>query len=229
MTAAVVVLAAGEGSRFGAGRNKALIPLGGTPIFLRSLRTASRVADVARLILVVRAGDRSDFEAALAGADVDAEVIAGGDTRHDSEWQALVLLADDIEAGAIDVVAVHDAARPLAPSWLFAEVMALARSTGGAIPGRHQTALVRRSDVSSVGPAIAVQTPQAFRARDLLDAYRRAEEDGFTGTDTAACLAAYTDLTVSWVEAPRSNLKVTFAEDLARAERLLSLEGASDA
>jgi 2-C-methyl-D-erythritol 4-phosphate cytidylyltransferase len=66
-----------------------------------------------------------------------------------------------------------------------------------------------------------VQTPQAFRARALLEAYTRAQADGFTGTDTASCVAAYTDLPVHAVPAPATNLKVTFAEDLALAERLL--------
>jgi 2-C-methyl-D-erythritol 4-phosphate cytidylyltransferase len=66
-----------------------------------------------------------------------------------------------------------------------------------------------------------VQTPQAFRAVPLLDAYRCAEADGFTGTDTAACVATYTDLPVCAVPGRATNLKVTFAEDLALAERLL--------
>jgi 2-C-methyl-D-erythritol 4-phosphate cytidylyltransferase len=221
MAVAVVVLAAGEGSRVGAGRNKALLPVGGAPLFVHALRTVSRLADVFRLILVVREADHEEFRQSLGDAAVRAEIVDGGQTRHDSEWQALRLLAGDIESGAVDVVAIHDAARPLTPAWLFTDVVALARQVGGAIPGHHQTAIIRRSDASPVGPVIAVQTPQAFRAPALLEAYRQAERDDFTGTDTASCLEAYTDLEIGWVESPRSNLKVTFAGDLALAERLL--------
>jgi 2-C-methyl-D-erythritol 4-phosphate cytidylyltransferase len=223
MGVAVVVLAAGEGARVGAGRNKALLPVAGEPLFVHSLRTASQLDGLARLVLVVRSADRPDFESALASTGIDAEVVGGGETRHDSEWRALGVLADDIESGIVDVVAIHDAARPLAPAWLFTDVIAVARESGGAIPGRHQTAMIRRSDLGSVGPVIAVQTPQAFRAPELLDAYRRAERDGFTGTDTASCLEAYADLPVGWVESPRANLKITYAGDLSRAERLIAV------
>ena len=68
---------------------------------------------------------------------------------------------------------------------------------------------------------VAVQTPQAFRARPLLDAYRRAERDGFVGTDTASCVERYTDLAIHCVPSPATNLKITFPEDVALAERLL--------
>ena len=76
----------------------------------------------------------------------------------------------------------------------------------------------------SIAPAglVAVQTPQAFRAGALLDAYRRAHADGFVGTDTAACLERYAEVTVVGVPSTAVNLKVTFPEDLDLAERLLS-------
>jgi 2-C-methyl-D-erythritol 4-phosphate cytidylyltransferase len=65
-----------------------------------------------------------------------------------------------------------------------------------------------------------VQTPQAFRAAELLAAYSRAREDGFDGTDTAACWARYTDLPVVAVPSTPANLKITFPEDLELALRL---------
>jgi 2-C-methyl-D-erythritol 4-phosphate cytidylyltransferase len=67
-----------------------------------------------------------------------------------------------------------------------------------------------------------VQTPQAFRARELLAAYRQAAVDGFVGTDTAACLERYTDLAVVGVPSSPTNLKITFPEDVTLAEALLS-------
>jgi len=66
-----------------------------------------------------------------------------------------------------------------------------------------------------------VQTPQAFRAVPLLEAHRRAAADGYESTDTAACFERYTDLPVVAVHGGAANLKVTFPEDLAVAERLL--------
>ncbi len=65
-----------------------------------------------------------------------------------------------------------------------------------------------------------MQTPQAFRAAVLLEAYRRADDDGFDGTDTAACLERYTQVEVVAVPGSARNLKITFPEDVALAERL---------
>jgi 2-C-methyl-D-erythritol 4-phosphate cytidylyltransferase len=67
---------------------------------------------------------------------------------------------------------------------------------------------------------VGVQTPQAFRAAALLDSYARADAEQFTGTDTATCVARYTDLVVRAVQARATNVKITFAEDLALAARL---------
>ena len=66
-----------------------------------------------------------------------------------------------------------------------------------------------------------MQTPQAFRARDLLAAYRQADADGFVGTDTAACLERYADVAIAGVPSTTANLKVTFPEDIALADALL--------
>ena len=70
--------------------------------------------------------------------------MTGGATRHDSEWRALQALAAEIDAGELDVVAVHDGARPLAGPDLFAAVLAAAREHGGALPGRPAPGLLDR-------------------------------------------------------------------------------------
>ncbi len=70
-----------------------------------------------------------------------------------------------------------------------------------------------------------MQTPQAFRAGPLLGAYAAADRDGFVGTDTASCIEHYTDLPVHCVPGDARNIKITFPEDLALAERLLATSG----
>ncbi len=116
MSAAVVVLAGGSGSRVGARTNKVLLPLGDVAVLAWSVRTALAVPGVGRLLVVVRFGDEDAVGEALAPVLGEREVVlvTGGDTRHGSEWQALQVLAAEIDAGGIDVVAVHDGARPLA-------------------------------------------------------------------------------------------------------------------
>lgn len=227
--AAAVVLAAGAGTRLGARRdeeplNKVLLPLHGIAILARSVRTVLEVVGVHRIVLVVRPEDREAVRRAVAphlGAH-DLWVVDGGVQRHDSEWLALRTLAADIEADEIDVVAIHDAARPLASASLWRCVIDTAAEHGGAIPVCPVPQLSRRDGSLAPRDLVAVQTPQAFRARDLLDAHRRANAEGFVGTDTAACLERYTDSVVVGVPSTAANLKITFPEDIALAETLLS-------
>ncbi|MGZ4536250.1 MAG: IspD/TarI family cytidylyltransferase [Nocardioidaceae bacterium] len=216
---AVVVLAAGEGRRVGAGTNKVLLPLAGVPVFAWSLRTVQGLGYVGRVVLVVRDEDRSEITRQVGPG---VTVVVGGATRHTSEWHALQALAGDIDAGRLDVVAIHDAARPLAGADLFARVVDAAATYGGALPVRAIRGLIGRDGGRPAGELVGVQTPQAFRAVELLDAYRRAEVDGFTGTDTASCVEAHTELVVHGVPAPATNLKITFPDDVALAERLLA-------
>ncbi len=187
-----------------------------------SLKAIASLGYVERVVVVARPEDRARFAAHLTSQ----ELVAGGEQRHDSEWNALQVLAPAIDAGELDVVAIHDAARPLASSELWQAVVAAAFATGGALPVRHHPGLVRR-DGTSPGELVGVQTPQAFRAVDLLAAYRAADRDGFKGTDTASCLERYTDVVIAGVEAPATNLKVTFPEDLPLAERLLPVPPAA--
>ena len=120
------------------------------------------------------------------------------------------------------MVAIHDAARPLAPASLWRSVIETAAEHGGAIPVVPVPQLSRRDGSLAPAGLVAVQTPQAFRARELLGAYRRADTEAFVGTDTAACLERYTDLAVHGVPSTATNLKVTFPEDVELAERLLT-------
>ena len=222
MPAAIVVLAAGSGTRVGAGVNKVLLAIAGDSVVVRSLRTALDVPDVTRIVLAVRPGDEAAITALVEPLLGDREVILvpGGADRHASEWAALQVLRPDIESGEIDAVAIHDAARPLAQAALYDAVLAAAREHGGAIPVVPVAGLV--GPAGAVADAAVVQTPQAFGARALLAAYTSAAADGFSGTDTASCLEAYGEVTIAAVPGCAANLKVTYPEDVALAEELLS-------
>jgi len=220
--AAVVILAAGAGSRVGASINKVLLPLGDVPVLTWSVRAALAVADVTCVVVVVRRGEEEAVAAAVVPhlGDREVRVVTGGESRHASEWHALRALAADIEAGEVDVVAIHDGARPLAGTALFEDTIAAARAHGGAIPVVPLDGLVTAEARPAPGPLAGVQTPQAFRAPELLAAYRRAAEDRFEGTDTAACLERYADVRIAAVPSTPLNLKITFPEDVELADRL---------
>lgn len=224
MPAAVVIVAAGSGTRVGAAVNKVLLPLGDRPVLAWSVRDALAADDVRRIVVVIRPADRSAVADALAPFLDEAEVVLvdGGETRHGSEWAALQHLAPAIEAGELDLVAIHDGARPLAGAALFGATLAAARDHGGAIPVVPAHGLLTTGLVPLVGEHGAVQTPQAFRADLLLAAHRAAAESGFQGTDTAAVLTEHADVEIAAVPGTPANLKITFPEDVALAERLLS-------
>jgi 2-C-methyl-D-erythritol 4-phosphate cytidylyltransferase len=223
------MLAAGEGRRVGHDTNKVLLPLAGRRVFTWAIRWARELPEVTHTVLVIREQDRSTVVSTLAREVEGPEVIVvqGGDSRHDSEWAALQALAPAIEADEIDVVVIHDAARPLASTAIFASVIEAGLRHGGAIPALAQgslTALDESLPLPSVS-VVAVQTPQAFLARPLLAAYARAHREGFVGTDTASCMERYTELPVHWVAGDARNIKITFPEDLFLAERLLAKAG----
>lgn len=220
---AAVILAGGSGSRVGAEVNKVLLPLAGVPLIVHSVRTVLDLPRVHRVVLVVRPEDRDAISEAVAPhlGSRDLWLVDGGAERHDSEWHALLALSSDIDAGEIDVVAIHDGARPLAPARLWTGVIDKAKQYGGALPVSTVPGLVGPD-----GPRpdlVGVQTPQAFAAPDLLAAYQQAHADGFRGTDTASCLERYGDVRIVGVPSGPGNLKVTFPEDVSLAGWLLRL------
>ncbi len=223
---AVVVLAAGSGSRFGHSTNKVWLPLSGRRIISRSLVSAVKLFPGCRTILVL---SPSDVELARKVLDreasqINAEFVLGGETRHGSEYNALLKLAPDIENGSINVVLIHDGARPLATSALFHEVAVGAQLHGGALPAIAVDPL----EIDIRGPAriMRVQTPQAFRAPELLSAYRQAAVENFVGTDTAACMERYfPNIKCVAVNGEVHNVKITYPQDLVIAEHVLEMRG----
>jgi 2-C-methyl-D-erythritol 4-phosphate cytidylyltransferase len=248
IVAAAVVLAGGSGTRVGAGRNKVHLPLGRRPVLVRSLALFARMPEIGPVVLVIRPDERAATHALLdadaefaARVGVDLLVVDGGASRQESELQGLRALAVPIASGAVDVVLVHDGARPLAGRGLAREVLTLARAHGGAVPGVPLPDLavagsvtITQSDESpavvgerltAVAPGlVAVQTPQGFRAVPLLAACEAAVREGFVGTDTASCVERYGGPPARLVPTTGRNLKITYAHDLPVAARVLAGE-----
>jgi 2-C-methyl-D-erythritol 4-phosphate cytidylyltransferase len=201
-----VVVAGGTGSRFGAAKQFA--ELAGRPLVAWSLDTARQSCQ--GVVLVVPAGTP-------AGAwDVDA-VVTGGATRAESVRAGLAAVPATAE-----IIAVHDAARPLARPELWRAVLdAIRAGADGAIPAAPVTDTVKEVDTDGRlvtldrSRLVAVQTPQAFRASVL----RRAHLAGEDATDDAALVEAAGGRVVL-VEGPADNLKITSPSDLIVAAAL---------
>ncbi|MBQ8697873.1 MAG: 2-C-methyl-D-erythritol 4-phosphate cytidylyltransferase [Schwartzia sp.] len=220
----VIFPAAGEGRRMNAGKNKVLLELLGKPILVRTLLRFSECAAVDDFVVVVGEEDVAQVSEALqtvAGLK-PFRVVAGGSERQYSVRNGLAALHPDAE-----IVLVHDAARPLVPLKTIEAVVAEAWRSGAAIAAvraKNTIKIVRGDGVVESTPNRAnlweVQTPQGFR-RDILEAaYRRADEDGFLGTDDAG-LVERMGLPVRVVEGSDRNLKVTTPEDLWVAETFM--------
>ena len=224
-TVASVVLAAGSGTRFGHDINKVWLPLNGRHIISRSLTNAAASFKDARVIVVINPDDEEFARKALESDAMPAsiEIVYGGASRHESEYNALQHLKPAILAGEIDIVLIHDGARPLATPELFVAIAAGAAQHGGAIPtialDPREMDTVRKETVARV------QTPQGFRAQPLLEAYEKSIKEGFIGTDTSACMEKYCpEVTILAVPGDVFNFKITYPQDLTTAELLVPIQ-----
>jgi 2-C-methyl-D-erythritol 4-phosphate cytidylyltransferase len=153
--------------------------------------------------------------------DVPYRVVAGGETRWHSVKNALDSIGDVAD---VDVIAVHDGVRPLASAELIARTIEAARCDGAAIPVVMLNDSVRKV-VGEASHALdrstlrAVQTPQAFDARLLLDAYSLPYQPIFTDD---ASVVEQLGHPITLVEGDPHNLKITRPMDLALAEYLLN-------
>jgi 2-C-methyl-D-erythritol 4-phosphate cytidylyltransferase len=205
-----IVVAAGSGSRFGAAKQFAR--LGDVTVVDRAVGVAHESCDGVVVVLP---------EGKVWSAPTGVCIAVGGATRSASVRSGLACIPADV-----DVVVVHDAARPLATRALFARVVAAVRAgADAAVPGMPVSDTVKRVRDNVVvetvarDDLVAVQTPQAFRRAALEAAH---SGDG-VGTDDAALVEAAGG-TVVIVEGETRNVKLTLVDDLELARALI--EGA---
>ena len=213
----VIIPAAGTGSRFGGGPvPKQFQPLAGKPILQHTIERFLLDQNVSRVIVPVA-------EALLSTIKNTERVtfVAGGETRQESVSRGVA------EAGDADLIAVHDAVRPLFAHDMFEAVVNAAREFGAALPVVPVADTIHvMTDTATVQSTLdrsmlaAAQTPQCFRAEILRDVLERAKRDRIEGTDEAG-LAARFGYTVKAIPGDPRNLKITVPEDLAIAESYL--------
>jgi 2-C-methyl-D-erythritol 4-phosphate cytidylyltransferase / 2-C-methyl-D-erythritol 2,4-cyclodiphosphate synthase len=226
---AILVVAAGRGSRAGGGLPKQYRLLAGRPLLTHTLEALA--VSGAPILTVIHEDDRDLFaEVRSACAPRTAEYLLspvfGGATRQHSVLAGLEVLAQHNPA----LVAIHDGARPLlldsgAVRDLIERAFSGAEHYGAAIPGCRLTDTVKRVDgdgtiLGDVGrdPLRAVQTPQAFRFPLILAAHRRAVREDQAGFTDDAAVVAWADHRCHVFEGEPANMKITTPSDLAAAE-----------
>jgi 2-C-methyl-D-erythritol 4-phosphate cytidylyltransferase len=211
--AAAIIVAGGSGTRFGGPVNKVYRDLDGTPVLRWSLKTLANL--FGHVVVVSRPADAELLAPVVAGFDVSH--AAGGPSRTESERSGLEALRTRIERGDVDVVAIHDGARPFVTEALVSELIQTARHVGGAVPGYPISTGSGVQDGSATYEMpghgrVSVQTPQVFRAAELLQAFDQAP--GFEAADTASLIRTHSDLDIALVLADATNRKITFPDDL---------------
>lgn len=217
---AAVIVAGGRGVRAGGGLPKQYRRLAGQPVLRHTVAAFAGHGRVDSVQVVIHPDDRALYEQAVAGLDVRTPVF-GGDTRQASVLAGLEALAD----AAPTVVLIHDAARAFVSAAVIDGVIDAVLATGdGAIPALPVTDTLKRggdvveATVDRAGLNRA-QTPQGFPYSTILAAHQRAREEALTD-DAAVAEAA--GLAVRLVAGEEDNVKLTTAEDFARAEARLS-------
>ncbi|MET7637267.1 2-C-methyl-D-erythritol 4-phosphate cytidylyltransferase [Streptomyces sp. NPDC005438] len=238
---AAVIPAAGRGVRLGPGTPKALRPLGGTPMLIHAIRALTQARAVSLVVVVAPPDGTEEVRAALYAHPlpddaVEVLVVAGGENRQESVRLGLAALPD-----TVDVVLVHDAARPLVPVELVDAVAAAVR--GGrpavvpALPVPDTVKEVKPGEGGEPEPVVAtpdrsrlraVQTPQGFDRATLAEAHQRlADEPGEGATDDAGMVERL-GAPVVLVPGHQEAFKVTRPLDLVLAEAVLARRRATD-
>ena len=224
MHVSAIIAAGGQGARFGAGRPKQLLMLGGKPILQRSVDAFVRNSSVNDVVVALPADLAANPPAYLTHASKPIRIVVGGERRQDSVASAFAA------AGAADIVVIHDAARPFVTDDLIDRTVAAAAEYGAAIAALPARDTVKRADdgrmIAATLPRHEIflaQTPQAFRS-DVLRAALALGSSSAQATDEAM-LAEQAGHPVRLVDGDPRNIKITTPDDLAMAESLVANGG----
>ena len=213
------MVAAGRGSRAGAGGPKQYRRIGGEPLLARAVR-ALRHARIDAVQVVIGEGQEPDYREAVGALPLPAPVI-GGATRRDSVRNGLAALA----AGGFERVLIHDAARPFLPAAVIDRLTDALDGAPAAVPVLPVVDTLARADGTLGEPVsrealVRVQTPQAFHLDDIVRAH--AAWPGGEATDDAQ-VARAAGIPVATVEGDPRLEKLTYEADFARAEAMLAV------
>ncbi|MFZ5825514.1 MAG: 2-C-methyl-D-erythritol 4-phosphate cytidylyltransferase [Bacillota bacterium] len=216
----VIIPAAGSGKRVGGGTAKQFLPLRGEPVLVHTVRLFSESPLVDEI--VIAAGDLETTRQLVGAFPKVTHIVPGGAERKDSVWAGLQVVHSRPR-----IVAVHDAARPLLPVDVLEGVLKAATEHQAqvvAVPVKDTVKVVSSEGIVSAtldrSTLWAVQTPQVFWVETLLQGYRKAQADNYTGTDDASVVERL-GVPVRIYHGSHENIKLTTPEDFRVAEAIL--------
>ena len=224
-----VIVAAGKGRRMGTEVSKQFLPLCGKEILAHSVEKFERAEKIRDIVLVTGKDSLQDVRdmAQEYGWKKITSVVAGGKERQDSVWNGLQAVSDDT-----DIVLIHDGVRPFVTEDILDHSIETAVEMGGCVAGVPAKDTIKVCNSENIAVATPdrstlwqIQTPQTFRKDLIMQAYQKAKEDGFVGTDDAS-LAEYSGCRVKVIMGSYRNIKITTKEDLLIGEAFLKEEQA---
>lgn len=226
MIVSAVVPAGGRGVRLKLKTPKPFIEVSGKPLLVLTLERLARTYRFEEIVVPVEPFRAREVERLLSKYGLgNVRVVAGGRTRAESVRNGVLALNQKSEW-----VLIHDAARPLVTPGLVRRILSEARKTGGAICALQATATVKRvsRDLSISGTEARetlylAQTPQVFKAKDLLWRYEALGATALDRTDEAALFDG-TSVRIRVVSGEAQNIKITTSEDLVFLDALLGHE-----
>ncbi|CAN5281818.1 2-C-methyl-D-erythritol 4-phosphate cytidylyltransferase [soil metagenome] len=224
--AVAIIVAAGASHRMGS--DKLFLPLAGKPLLAHTLAAFETCAQISRIVVVVADHNRARVEELAANFPKVGPVVPGGEHRRDSVAAGLRAVPESAE-----LIAIHDAARPLVEPGDLLRALEAAAAFGAAALARPVTDTLKRASSDADGdlPVVsssvdrdclyAMETPQAFQRRFIFEAYDTVLQAGDIVTDEVTALQAHGH-PVRLVMASRPNPKVTFPGDLYLVEALVA-------
>lgn len=223
MSNTAVILAAGLGKRMQAGHNKQFIEICGQSVLTHTLTVFAQIPEIAKIVLVVRAGEEDTCRNMIPEIAENKTVLAiGGKERQDSVHNGIRAITWECE-----YILIHDGARPLITEEVIRRTLLAAQNSGAAICAVPVKDTIKQAD--SDGNVLAtipreslwaVQTPQVFRADLIRRAYENAYVHNHYGTDDAS-LVEYLGEKIKIVTGDYENIKITTPEDIPTAEQIL--------
>jgi 2-C-methyl-D-erythritol 4-phosphate cytidylyltransferase len=236
MKVSVILPAAGLGTRMGrtqpekAGTSrKQFMLLDGQPILVHTIRKFIASPRITEIVIALRADDM-EWARELVARESQIKpirLVEGGDSRQQSVENAVNSLSPDT-----DLVAIHDAVRPFIDLAIIEKVIEQAAETGAAIVGIVPVDTVKQVHLNKIRQTltrerlILTQTPQVFRYALLKQAFEKAREDQFVGTDESSLVERLEQIEVSVVPGSDRNIKITRPTDMELARLFLTFESA---
>lgn len=217
-----IVVAAGVGKRMEANQNKAFLPLAGKPLLAWTLEAIAS-SKIDKVLVLVQAAEINRVVDLINEFSIGkvAAVLPGGEQRQDTVANALDFLPADSE-----IVAIHDGARPLIKAKMIDKAIDELADFDGIVPAVMPTDTIKKTQDGLVVETLdrqylrAVQTPQIFKKKPLLDSYAKAAAENFYGTDDASVVERF-GYKVKVIEGAYDNIKITTPTDLLVAEALI--------